>query len=81
MGSSLDSSSSGGANNEWQAHKGAVWDVCWGHPEFGQVLATAGAGEFTSCLMSFDVNYNAILICLNFDRSCSDYLGRKRRRF
>ena len=44
MGSSLDSTT--GANNEWQAHKGAVWDVCWGHPAFGQVLATAGAGEF-----------------------------------
>ena len=47
IGSGLDNGSSG-MNNEWQAHKGAVWDVCWGHPEFGQVLATAGDGGFNS---------------------------------
>jgi hypothetical protein len=31
--------------NEWVAARGAVRRVCWSHPEFGQLLATAGAGE------------------------------------
>ena len=67
MGSSLDNSS-GGTNNEWQAHKGAVWDVCWGHPEFGQVLATAGAGE-SCCYFIFDVYF---VVCVHqlLMRSC-----------
>ncbi|KAL7528963.1 hypothetical protein ACHAXR_002721 [Thalassiosira sp. AJA248-18] len=40
---------SGGGNtnsshtNEWQAHRGAVHRISWAHPEFGQLLATAGA--------------------------------------
>ena len=29
--------------SEWQAHKGVVWRLSWAHPEFGQLLATAGA--------------------------------------
>jgi nucleoporin SEH1 len=32
--------------NEWVAARGAVRRVCWSHPEFGQLLATAGAGTF-----------------------------------
>ena len=36
----------GGTTNEWQAHKGAVHRISWAHPEFGQLLATAGAGEY-----------------------------------
>ena len=32
--------------NEWQAHKGPVKCVDWAHPEFGQLIATAGSGEF-----------------------------------
>lgn len=55
IGSGLDNGSSG-MNNEWQAHKGAVWDVCWGHPEFGQVLATAGGGGFYSHVTLFGKN-------------------------
>lgn len=37
----------GGSNttNEWKAHRGPVHAVSWAHPEFGQLLATAGAGE------------------------------------
>ena len=31
--------------NEWQAHRGPVNRISWAHPEFGQLLATAGAGE------------------------------------
>ena len=30
-------------NNEWQAHKGPVNRISWAHPEFGQLLATAGS--------------------------------------
>lgn len=30
-------------NNEWQAHKGPVYRLSWAHPEFGQLLATAGS--------------------------------------
>uniref|UniRef100_A0A7S1BC83 Uncharacterized protein n=1 Tax=Corethron hystrix TaxID=216773 RepID=A0A7S1BC83_9STRA len=30
---------------EWQAHKSGVRAVSWAHPEFGQVLATAGGRE------------------------------------
>lgn len=40
------SGSLGGSNNntnEWQAHRGAVNRLSWAHPEFGQILATAGA--------------------------------------
>ncbi|KAL3800876.1 hypothetical protein ACHAW5_002027 [Stephanodiscus triporus] len=34
----------GGAHaNEWQAHRGPVNGLSWAHPEFGQLLATAGA--------------------------------------
>eukprot|EP00986_Skeletonema_menzelii_P010965 scaffold5488_cov157-Skeletonema_menzelii.AAC.2 len=33
----------GGKPNEWVAARGAVRRVCWSHPEFGQLLATAGA--------------------------------------
>mmetsp|Transcript_7802 Transcript_7802/g.16178 ORF Transcript_7802/g.16178 Transcript_7802/m.16178 type:complete len:459 (+) Transcript_7802:115-1491(+) len=29
--------------NEWQAHKGAIHRLSWAHPEFGQLLATAGS--------------------------------------
>lgn len=36
---------SGNNKNEWVAARGAVRRVCWSHPEFGQLLATAGAGE------------------------------------
>jgi WD40 repeat protein len=32
--------------NEWQAHRGPVNRISWAHPEFGQLLATAGAGEW-----------------------------------
>ena len=32
--------------NEWQAHRGAVHRISWAHPEFGQLLATAGSGEW-----------------------------------
>ena len=28
---------------EWQAHRGSVACVCWGHPEFGSLLATCGS--------------------------------------
>lgn len=45
-GGSLGSSSDGGNNsntNEWQAHRGPVHKISWAHPEFGQLLATAGA--------------------------------------
>lgn len=41
-------------NNEWQAHRGPVHRISWAHPEFGQLIATAGAGElvfFVSCKM------------------------------
>ena len=31
--------------NEWQAHRGPVNRISWAHPEFGQLIATAGAGE------------------------------------
>jgi len=27
----------------WQAHKGVVWSVSWAHPEYGQLIASAGA--------------------------------------
>lgn len=33
----------GSSNNEWQAHKGPVYRLSWAHPEFGQLLATAGS--------------------------------------
>lgn len=33
----------GSSNNEWQAHKGPVNRISWAHPEFGQLLATAGS--------------------------------------
>ena len=33
----------GGSNSEWQAHKGPVNRISWAHPEFGQLLATAGS--------------------------------------
>jgi hypothetical protein len=36
----------GGSNNEWQAHKGPVNRISWAHPEFGQLLATAGSDHF-----------------------------------
>ena len=36
----------GNNKNEWVAARGAVRRVSWSHPEFGQLLATAGAGEF-----------------------------------
>ena len=29
--------------SEWQAHRGSVTEVSWAHPEFGQLLATAGS--------------------------------------
>ena len=32
-------------HNEWQAHRGPVHKISWAHPEFGQLIATAGAGE------------------------------------
>ena len=32
-------------NNEWQAHRGPVHRISWAHREFGQLIATAGAGE------------------------------------
>jgi len=32
--------------NEWQAHRGAVHRISWAHPEFRQLLATAGSGEW-----------------------------------
>jgi len=43
--SSLGASGGGNSNNtnEWQAHRGPVHAVSWAHPEFGQLLATAGA--------------------------------------
>jgi len=45
--SSLGSNGGGGNSNnntnEWQAHRGPVHSVSWAHPEFGQLLATAGA--------------------------------------
>ena len=28
---------------QWQAHRGAVTSICWAHPEFGSLLATAGS--------------------------------------
>lgn len=28
---------------EWQAHKGSVSRLSWGHPEFGSLIATCGA--------------------------------------
>ncbi len=28
---------------EWQAHKGSVSMLSWGHPEFGSLIATCGA--------------------------------------
>ncbi|EED86731.1 predicted protein, partial [Thalassiosira pseudonana CCMP1335] len=37
-----------GTTNEWQAHRGAVHRISWAHPEFGQLLATAGAGEYAT---------------------------------
>ncbi len=30
---------------EWRAHKGVVWRLCWSHPEFGSVLASASADK------------------------------------
>ena len=59
-GASLLPASSGGGNannnnagansgnnvNEWQAHRGPVNRISWAHPEFGQLIATAGAGEW-----------------------------------
>ena len=27
----------------WQAHKGVVWSVSWAHPEYGQLIVSAGA--------------------------------------
>jgi hypothetical protein len=35
----------GNNTNEWVAARGAVRRISWSHPEFGQLLATAGAGE------------------------------------
>lgn len=28
---------------EWQAHRGSVTKLCWGHPEFGSLIATCGS--------------------------------------
>lgn len=44
-GGSLGSGTGGGSTNtnEWQAHRGPVHKISWAHPEFGQLLATAGA--------------------------------------
>ena len=36
---------SSGNTNEWQAHRGPVHSISWAHPEFGQLIASAGAGE------------------------------------
>lgn len=46
-GNALSGGSNSGSNNtnEWQAHRGPVHKISWAHPEFGQLLATAGAGE------------------------------------
>mmetsp|Transcript_8025 Transcript_8025/g.15118 ORF Transcript_8025/g.15118 Transcript_8025/m.15118 type:complete len:359 (-) Transcript_8025:18-1094(-) len=41
------SSSEGGAT-EWKAHLGAVTSLSWGHPEFGQLLATSGSDGFAA---------------------------------
>ena len=30
---------------KWQAHRGAVTSISWAHPEFGTLLATAGADQ------------------------------------
>lgn len=30
---------------QWQAHKGSVTSLCWAHPEFGSLLATAGSDQ------------------------------------
>ena len=46
MSGELSGSSGGSKPNEWVAARGAVRRVCWSHPEFGQLLATAGAGEY-----------------------------------
>lgn len=43
--STSGASGGGSTTNEWQAHRGAVHRISWAHPEFGQLLATAGAGE------------------------------------
>eukprot|EP00574_Skeletonema_japonicum_P010678 CAMPEP_0201714662 /NCGR_PEP_ID=MMETSP0593-20130828/1044_1 /ASSEMBLY_ACC=CAM_ASM_000672 /TAXON_ID=267983 /ORGANISM="Skeletonema japonicum, Strain CCMP2506" /LENGTH=418 /DNA_ID=CAMNT_0048203957 /DNA_START=20 /DNA_END=1276 /DNA_ORIENTATION=- len=43
MSGELGGSGGGGKANEWVAARGAVRRVCWSHPEFGQLLATAGA--------------------------------------
>ncbi len=45
MSGELGGSGGGGKANEWVAARGAVRRVCWSHPEFGQLLATAGAGK------------------------------------
>lgn len=67
----------GGSNkNEWVAARGAVRRVCWSHPEFGQLLATAGAGELnvfvhivTFCQFhSFFFATNLMFISLLFKR-------------
>ena len=44
-------SGGGSKPNEWVAARGAVRRVCWSHPEFGQLLATAGAGEYEIVMM------------------------------
>lgn len=41
------SSSEPGAS-EWKAHLGAVTSLSWGHPEFGQILATSGSDGFAA---------------------------------
>jgi len=41
------SSSEAGAS-EWKAHLSAVTSLSWGHPEFGQLLATSGSDGFAT---------------------------------
>ena len=41
-------SSSDAGGSEWKAHLSAVTSLSWGHPEFGQLLATSGNDGFAT---------------------------------
>ena len=61
-GNSNNANSNNGHVNEWQAHRGPVNRISWAHPEFGQLLATAGAGEWKKPIRCDDIHDFTIAI-------------------
>ncbi|EJK56310.1 hypothetical protein THAOC_23838, partial [Thalassiosira oceanica] len=49
-----------GGANEWQAHKGPVKCVNWAHPEFGQLIATAGSDHAVTIWEERDGSFKSL---------------------